>query len=204
MERYISQLLADLEAAQKKEVPPFRLDKNDDIVRTSMERFSGLEKNSFPPVEMLTQKQLQDLVDAIFALLDANHYHINLPKRLPLEITYQKLLEKWTDKIHYVKAGLYGLDFCPDEPATCELREWCHFFCEEVDPKTIPVYNGIYDFKGNKIDITDIPVPDLCLSCASFLDDDWEENLLCNMTRAGKREENEEFKCYAWRKKRTK
>jgi hypothetical protein len=64
-------------------------------------------------------------------------------------------------------------------------------------------YNGIYDDDGNKINILDIPVPDLCLTCESFLDDDWEENVLCNLTRADKREEGEEFKCYSWRKKET-
>ena len=68
-----------------------------------------------------------------------------------------------------------------------------------VDP--IPTYNGIYDDNGNKIDILDIPVPHLCLTCESFLDDDWEENMLCNLSRAEKREEGEEFVCYAWRER---
>ena len=63
------------------------------------------------------------------------------------------------------------------------------------------LYNGIYDDNGNKIDVLDIPIPDLCLGCESFLDEDWEENLLCNMTRADTREDGEEFMCYAWRRR---
>jgi len=48
-------------------------------------------------------------------------------------------------------------------------------FCEEEDPETCSMHEWC-DW----------------LTC---------ENLLCNMTRADKREEGEEFKCYAWRKK---
>jgi len=59
----------------------------------------------------------------------------------------------------------------------------------EVDPATLPVYNGIYDDEGNKVDLLSIPTPDLCLSCAKFLIDDWDENLLCDMNRADEREE---------------
>jgi len=83
----------------------------------------------------------------------------------------------------------------------CDIREFCSC-CFEGDPADIPVYNGIYDDDGNKIDILSIPIPELCLNCESFLDDDWEENLLCNMTRAD-REEGVEFICYAWRERDT-
>jgi hypothetical protein len=200
MESYIKQLIEDLKAAQNLSVPPLRHDDSEEMPLTSMEHFSGLEKMCFPPVEKLSHTQLQDLVDAIIALLEENKYVVNVPARLLIELTYQKLLEKWTDEIDYVNSGLHGLDFCPENMDDCDLHEWCDW-CFEVGADTIPVYNGIYDDNGNKIDILDIPVPDLCLSCESFLDDDWEENVLCNLTRAEKREEGEEFVCYAWRRK---
>jgi len=200
METYIKQLIADIEAAQKMKVPPLRCNDSDEHPKTSMERISGVEKICFPPVEKLSQAQIQDLVDAMIALLEENKYVVNVPARLPIELTYQKLVDKWTEKIYYVDSGLLGLDFCPDDPNDCDLHEWCDW-CYEVGVDTIPVYNGIYDDDGNKIDVLDIPVPDLCLTCESFLDDDWEENVLCNLTRADKREEGEEFKCYAWRER---
>ena len=201
MEVYVRQLIADLEAGHKNVVPPIWSGNEEEMPRTSMERFSGVEKICFPPVEKLSHEQLQALVDAILALLMEHKYFVNMPSRLPLERVYQKLLDKWAEEIYYIDSGLLGLDFCPSDLDDCDMHEWCDWCFCDVDPATLPVYNGIYDDDGNKIDILDIPVPELCLTCESFLDDDWMENVLCNMTRADKREEGEEFRCYAWRER---
>ena len=197
METYIKQLIEDLEAAQHIVVPPLKYGDNENLAKTSMEQLSGLEKICFPPVEKLSHKQLQDLVNAITDFLESKKYVINLPNELPLERSYQKLLDKWTDEIEHVESGLSGLIFCPENPADCDMRELCGC-CYEGNPDDIPVYNGIYDDDGNKIDRLYIPVPSLCLSCKSFLVGDWEENILCDLTRADWKEE-EEFECYAWR-----
>jgi len=195
LEIYVKQLISDLEAAQNKTIPPFCYSDR----KTSIERLSGLEKIYFPPVEKLSHEQLQNLLDAMVAFIESKKYIVTLPNSLPIERTYQKLLDKWTDEIEYVENGLSGLDFCPENLNECDIREFCSC-CFEGDPADIPVYNGIYDDDGNKIDILSIPIPELCLNCESFLDDDWDENLLCNMTRAD-REEGVEFICYAWRER---
>lgn len=165
-----------------------------------MERLSGLQKMCFPPIEKLSREQLRDLVDAMVALWESQNYMVNLPNKLPVERAYPKLLGKWTDEIEYLESCLTGLTFCPEDLADCDMRELCGC-CYEGDPADIPVYNGIYDDDGNKIDRSSIPIPDLCLSCENFLADDWEEDILCDLTRAGWKEE-EEFQCYAWRKRR--
>jgi len=203
METYIKQLISDLEAARHYATPPLMSKGRDEIPKTSIERFSRIEKIYFPPVEKLSHEQILDLVNAIIALLEANRYVINLPERLPIECKYQKLLDKWTEEIWHFENGLNGLSFCPEETDNCDMYDWCDWTWEcNPDPNVeLPVYNGIYDDNGNKINILDIPIPKLCLSCESFLDNDWDENLLCNLTRADKREEGEEFVCYAWREK---
>ena len=88
--------------------------------------------------------------------------------------------------------------FCPENLADCDMREFCGH-CYEGDPADIPVYNGIYDDDGNKIDRSSIPIPDLCLSCENFSDDGWEENVLCDLARAAWNEE-ETFQCGGWRR----
>jgi hypothetical protein len=203
MEEYIKQLREDLEAAQDVAVPPLSYGDSENIAKTSLERLSGLGKNCFPPVEKLSHQQLQDLVKAMYAFIESKKHIVNLPNELPLERTYQKLRDKWIDEIEHVEHGLAGLNFCPENLADCDMREFCGC-CFECDPDDLPVYDGIYDDDGNKVDRLSIPIPELCLSCESFLDDDWEENILCDMTRADKREEGEEFMCYAWRKRREK
>jgi hypothetical protein len=85
-----------------------------------------------------------------------------------------------------------------DEPDPCSMREWCDSLLCEIDPATMPIYNGIYDDDGNKIDILSIPTPDLCLTCADYLTD----NILCDLARADSIEEGEEFMCYAWKKRK--
>jgi len=200
METYIKQLIEDLEAVQNKSVLPLMRNDGENIPKTNMGKLSGLEKYNFPPVEKLSNLQMQDLVNAIVSFLESKNYIVNLPERLPVNIYYQKLMDKWTDDIEFVENGLLGLEFCPEDPSICDMREWCDWFCAEINPDDYPVYNGIFDYKGNKIDQLSIPVPELCLSCENFLVADWEEVLLCDMTRAGL-EEGEEFKCYAWRRR---
>ena len=202
MEEYIKQLIEDLKAAQDIVAPPLSYGDSENLSKTTMERLSGLEKICFPPTERLSHKQLQDLVNAMETFIESKNYVVNLPKELPLERAYQKLLDKWTDEIEHVEFGLSGLDFCPENLDECDMHEFCKC-CFEGDPDALPVYNGIYDDDGNKIDPLTIPIPELCLSCESFLDDDWEENILYNLTRADKREGGEEFECYAWRKRTT-
>ena len=197
LEKYVKQLITDLEAAHNSAVPPLSCGDSENFPKTTIERLSGLEKIYFPPVEKLSHEQLQNLLDAMVAFLESKNYVVNLYHRMPIERTYQKLLDKWTDEIDHVENGLLGLIFCPENLDECDIREFCGC-CFEGDPSDIPVYNGIYDDDGNKIDRLSIPMPDLCLNCESFLDDDWEENMLCDLTRAD-REEGEEFVCYAWR-----
>ena len=107
----------------------------------------------------------------------------------------------WNEKIPYIYHGLSAeWEFCED-PETCGMQEWCDWHFCEIATEPLPQYNGIFDFKGNKIDVLDIPIPDLCLTCESFIVEDWDENILCNLTRADEREAGEEFMCYAWRKR---
>lgn len=51
---------------------------------------------------------------------------------------------------------------------------------------------------GTEFDPELIPKPEMCLRCRSNLIQDWEEEILCNLTRADQREEKE-FRCKAFR-----
>lgn len=51
---------------------------------------------------------------------------------------------------------------------------------------------------GTEFDPELIPKPDMCLRCRSNLTQDWEEEILCNLTRADQCEEKE-FRCKAFR-----
>ncbi|GBD88729.1 hypothetical protein BMS3Abin03_02670 [bacterium BMS3Abin03] len=58
--------------------------------------------------------------------------------------------------------------------------------------------NGYYDDDGNKLNPDLIPKPGLCLICK--LDDNPNEEILCNLNRLDQRDEDE-FKCGAFEPK---
>lgn len=51
---------------------------------------------------------------------------------------------------------------------------------------------------GTEFDPKLIPKPEMCLKCRSNFIQDWEEEILCNLTRADQSGEKE-FRCYAFR-----
>ncbi len=57
--------------------------------------------------------------------------------------------------------------------------------------------NGFYDDDGNTINPNLLSKPQLCLLCKGNKDDDWEENLLCQMNRWDQRN-SLDFKCGAY------
>jgi hypothetical protein len=202
MERYVSQLIEDLQAAKSKKVSTLVKDEDG---KATLEKYLGIEHIAFPPADRLSESQINALNEAFMSLLDVHHYIVNITmiKNLPPHILYQYFVKQWTEKVFYTTSGLLGLEFCDNNPEECGLYEWCKGFWCECDDDYVPqVYNGIYDDDGNKIDVSTIPIPALCLTCRSYLVDDWEENLLCSMNRADSRKDGEEFICGTYKKRK--
>ena len=200
MDRYVSQLAEDLQAAEHKKIPAAVRNK-----KATMEEYFGIRQIAFPPDERLSEAQLNALNKAIISLLEAHRYMVNITaiKGLPANILYRYFVKQWVKEVYYAKDGLLGLEFCDDNPEECWLQEWCKkTWCEVDDDYTPPYYNGIYDDNGNKIDVHFLPVPELCLTCRSYMVDDWEENILCSMTRMDASMDDEDFICHAYKKRR--
>jgi hypothetical protein len=66
----------------------------------------------------------------------------------------------------------------------------------EMDPRDI---NGIFDDDGYEINKDLIKMPSLCLTCIKYDSQDWENDILCSLTRNDQRE-NKTFVCYDYRK----
>jgi hypothetical protein len=67
---------------------------------------------------------------------------------------------------------------------------------DEMDPRKI---TGIFDDDGYEIRQETIKMQLLCLTCLKNNSDDWEDDILCNLTRADKANRNE-FRCGAYEK----
>lgn len=59
------------------------------------------------------------------------------------------------------------------------------------------ITGGFFDDDGTPVDLNSIPVPNLCIICKSYHNEDQEENLLCLMNRNDQRDEPD-FKCGAF------
>lgn len=66
----------------------------------------------------------------------------------------------------------------------------------EMDPRNI---NGIFGDDGYEINKELIKMPSLCLTCIKCYGDDWEDDILCSLTR-NDQSDNETFVCYDYRK----
>lgn len=68
---------------------------------------------------------------------------------------------------------------------------------DEIDEDDIPVYNGLYNDDGTKVDPETIPFPGLCIICKKYQTDDEEEKIRCLMNRNDQLNADE-FKCGAF------
>ena len=67
---------------------------------------------------------------------------------------------------------------------------------DEMDPREI---NGIFDDDGYEINKELIKMPSLCLTCTKYDSQDWDDDILCSLTRSDN-SDNETFECYDYRK----
>jgi hypothetical protein len=134
MERYISQLIEDLQAAKSKKI-------QNEEEKATMEEYFEIKQTAFPPADRLSESQINVLNDAIQSLLYSHNYMVNITmlKDLPAQNLYQYLVKQWTEKIPYVTSGLLGLEFCDYNPEECGLYEWCKGTWCEVDDDYVPV-----------------------------------------------------------------
>ena len=149
MHRYISQLLEDLRAAHKVE-EPFHARNNDaegmEDYFAEVERYlSGnhdqrigdvlnFVAEQFPPVKMLTETQMQAVVEAFGSLLQTWHIDTNLPEDLPVEKSYQLLIGALDEKVYLADDGFVTIEFCSYAPEDCQLGEWCKCKNLGIDP----------------------------------------------------------------------
>ncbi|MEI6061596.1 MAG: hypothetical protein WCR72_12870 [Bacteroidota bacterium] len=66
----------------------------------------------------------------------------------------------------------------------------------KINPKTM---SGFFNDDGTEINIDLVKKPNLCISCMN--DNDPDEEILCILTRSDQ-EENKEFVCYAYKKRK--
>jgi len=149
MQRYVEQLIEDIEKAAKHppaipfiEPPPHIAD--DPVISElalipykSIEEWTGIKQAAFPGIFKLTDHQIKLLNSAIFKLLDSIHVElVDRPKELPDEMLYDILTEYWDDQVQYLPSSGFDWELCTGDQETCPYGEFCD--CIEDFPDDEP------------------------------------------------------------------
>lgn len=145
MERYINQLIEDLQAKHKpdSEPMPFSQKEDDDseALFGEVERYlSGgheqrigdvldLIPEQFPPVDQLSAAQLSELVQAYQYLLFTWNICTDIPENLSLPTAYPLLVSTLDREVYLADDGFVTIEFCNYDSQTCPYAEVCR--CDE-------------------------------------------------------------------------
>lgn len=216
MHPYLPHLLSDIESVIKilppapyYEVPPHLAEmpevaEMEESPITTLEELTGIAIDSIPNFYDLTYEEWPLLANAFKRLLEAlNITIVDLPDDFPDDAYINLIVCHWHENIQYLPLGGFHLECCTGKEETCPYGE----DCIRCGPNALPMpegflppgTGGIFMDDGTPVDPSLVHIPDLCLSCSIYLSEDWEDNILCTLTRMNL-QEGEEFECFAYRK----
>ena len=134
MERYVTQLVEQLEEAKsrKPEMRKMYLPKDmndlDEMIDSEMsmqkeyilEDIFGIPQQYFPPVEKLTDEQMEQLVIAILDLWREFHYAVDMPENIQIRHIYQELVSKWQESLPLIRTSNETIHIVLSEPDSSE------------------------------------------------------------------------------------
>jgi hypothetical protein len=165
MNRYIDQLIEDLETAANNPPAPVYFDtpphlaEAPDIAELALvpfktiEEWTGIKQEVFPCFDELHAVQWERVNEAIFKVFDSlNIKLIDAPGDIPPEMLYDVLTTNWDAQVQYLPSSGMDLELCTGDPDTCPYGEFCS--CgDEFDEKEIPSrFQELVPEIANKID----------------------------------------------------
>ena len=139
MDKYVRQLIADIYAGQNWEDSEctfftkaeqfFQEEKT--LFEQPFGKTCGVQKIQFPPIERLTDVQMEGICEAIERLLFSWNIFADLPDGLPVKFAYELLVSIFEQKISIVSTGQTGVEFCNSVPKTCPFGAYCE--CRKID-----------------------------------------------------------------------
>lgn len=155
-EKYVGQLIGDLNSHTKKVKQLLNIPNNIDIrsVRdykklvedafVTLENLSGIKASVFPEHIDLDGIQVKKLLVAILSMFDAYRIKMHHPVELPPEWYYETLVEAWdTAWVKHLPDSGYDLDLCTGDPMTCPYGEFCDcsdepdFSADDIHPENV-------------------------------------------------------------------
>ncbi|MDD4426165.1 MAG: hypothetical protein PHS40_09595 [Mariniphaga sp.] len=138
MEKYIQQLIEDLQAVAKNppkpsyiEPPPYLED--DSVISElalvpfkTIEELTGIKQEVFPEINDLQGDQWERVNQAIFKIFESlNIELIDAPPEMPPEWLYEVLTTNWQHPVQYLPSSGMDLELCTGDPMTCPYGDYC-------------------------------------------------------------------------------
>ncbi len=134
MEKYVQQLLADLNAARRsgRIISKQSFHSLEDSIE-ELESYFGIPKSQlisevigltaewFPPAEQLNLQQMQKINVAYEKCLQSWNIIVDLPKSFPINRKYQLLVFSLNRRVTIMRFGYFHLDFCDQHLEACPL-----------------------------------------------------------------------------------
>lgn len=147
MEKYILQLIEDLQAAREK--VPYHKPREEMTEEDIMEELQEIDRmineppsnpfrnifdidpDIFPPADRLTPSQAHRLSMEILQLWSAYSIEAVYPCNFPLDRLYPLLIVKFREPFLYFPGGITSLELCSYDPSECPFgEEYCT--CKEI------------------------------------------------------------------------
>jgi len=138
MERYINQLIEDLEqVAQNPPSPtyieaPSHLDDEPILSELALvpfqtiEELTGIKQEVFPQMDQLLGSQWDRVNEAIFKVFESLHIElVDIPAEIPREWLYEVLTTNWHHPVQYLPSSGMDLELCTQDPMTCPYGDYC-------------------------------------------------------------------------------
>ncbi|MCF8358647.1 MAG: hypothetical protein K9H26_07800 [Prolixibacteraceae bacterium] len=138
MDKYIQQLIEDLEKAAKNPPspdyiePPPHLEEEPVIAELALvpfktiEELTGIGQEAFPELNDLTARHWRAVLDAIFKVFDSLKIKlIDDPKGMPKEWLYETITANWQYEVQYLPLTGMDLELCSSDPMTCPYGMYC-------------------------------------------------------------------------------
>ncbi len=139
MQRYIQQLIEDLEEAAKNPPaspfiePPPHLDNNPVEAELALVPFkpiaewTGIDAKVFPDMINVSRDEADRVNHSILQLLESLQIEVvDIPKDFPPELLYDVLINHWDEPVQYLPSSGFDLELCTGDPMTCPYGDYCN------------------------------------------------------------------------------
>lgn len=140
LNRYVNQFVEDMQSmylrqfSENKMVNVSELNSdNITLVEQKLSKLLGLERELFPPAEIISNEQAGKIVKNTVFLLKAYNIVPDFPVNLPDIVMYRLILDFWDTEIKLIGKE-HHIDLCHYEPENCPYGEYCSI-CRDLQDR---------------------------------------------------------------------